>query len=43
MATYLDRFDMQIAYLNSEDYATAVRRQYDEERERVRHLGLRPS
>jgi tripartite-type tricarboxylate transporter receptor subunit TctC len=39
----LDRFDMQIAYLNSEDYATAVRRQYDEERERVRHLGLRPS
>src|SRR5215210_7257212 len=39
----LDRFDMQIAYLNSEDYATAVRRQYEEEREMVRRLGLRPS
>ena len=39
----LDRFDMQIAYLDSEDYATAVRRQYEEEREMVRRLGLRPS
>ena len=33
----LDRFDMQIAYLDSEDYATAIRRQYEEEREMVRH------
>ena len=39
----LDRFDMQVAYLNSEDYASAVRRQYEEEREMARRLGWRPS
>ena len=37
----LDRFDMQIAYLNGEDYASAVRRQYEEEREMTRRLGRR--
>ena len=36
----LDRFDMQIAYLDSEDYATAIRRQYEEEREMVRPTRL---
>jgi tripartite-type tricarboxylate transporter receptor subunit TctC len=39
----LDRFDMQIAYLNTEDYASAVRRQYEQERELARRLGWRPS
>ena len=39
----LDRFDMQVAYLNSEDYAKAVRRQYEAEREIARRLGWRPS
>jgi tripartite-type tricarboxylate transporter receptor subunit TctC len=39
----LDRFDMHIAYLGSEDYAAAVRRQYEAERDAVRRLGLRPS
>jgi tripartite-type tricarboxylate transporter receptor subunit TctC len=38
----LDRFDMQIAYLNSEDYASAVRRQYEEERALARRFGWRP-
>ena len=42
-AAVLDRFDMQIAYLNSEDYASAVRRQYEEERERIQRLGRQPS
>jgi tripartite-type tricarboxylate transporter receptor subunit TctC len=39
----LDRFDMHIAYLGSEDYATAVRQQYEAERDAVRRRGLRPS
>ncbi len=39
----LDRFDMQIAYLNGEDYASAVRRRFEEEREMARRLGWRPS
>jgi tripartite-type tricarboxylate transporter receptor subunit TctC len=39
----LDRYDMQIAYLNSEDYASAVRQQYAEEGEMARRLGWRPS
>jgi tripartite-type tricarboxylate transporter receptor subunit TctC len=38
----LERFDMQVAYLGSEDYAAAARRRHDEEREMVRRLGLRP-
>jgi tripartite-type tricarboxylate transporter receptor subunit TctC len=38
----LDRFNMQIAYLNSEDYASAVRRQYEEERALAHRFGWRP-
>ena len=38
----LERFDMQVAYLGSEDYAAAARRRLEEEREMVRRLGLRP-
>jgi tripartite-type tricarboxylate transporter receptor subunit TctC len=38
----LERFDMQVAYLGSEDYAAAARRRYEEEREMVGRLGLRP-
>jgi tripartite-type tricarboxylate transporter receptor subunit TctC len=39
----LDRFDMQVACLSSEEYAKAVRRQYEAEREIARRLGWRPS
>jgi tripartite-type tricarboxylate transporter receptor subunit TctC len=39
----LERFDMQVAYLGSEDYAAAARRRYEEEREMVQRLGLRPN
>jgi tripartite-type tricarboxylate transporter receptor subunit TctC len=39
----LERFDMQIAYLNGEDYASAVRRRYEEEGEMARRLGWPPS
>ena len=42
-AAVLERFDMQIAYLGSEDYANALRRQYDEQGELVRRLGRRPN
>jgi hypothetical protein len=38
----LERFDMQVGYLRSEDCATEVRRRYEEEREMVERLGLGP-
>jgi tripartite-type tricarboxylate transporter receptor subunit TctC len=38
----LARFDMQVDYLGSEDYAAAARRRHEEERELVERLGLRP-
>ncbi|MFC3125533.1 tripartite tricarboxylate transporter substrate binding protein [Pseudoroseomonas globiformis] len=37
----LDRYDMSVAYLNSEDYAAAARRQYRDDGEMIRRLGLR--
>ena len=37
----LERFDMQPAYLNSEDYAAQARRIYEEEGQMIRRLGLR--
>jgi tripartite-type tricarboxylate transporter receptor subunit TctC len=37
----LDRHDMPVLYLGPEEYAAAARRQYEEEREIVRMLGLR--
>lgn len=37
----LDRFDMQPMYLGPEDYAAFARRQYAEEGEMIRRLGLR--
>jgi tripartite-type tricarboxylate transporter receptor subunit TctC len=37
----LERYDMTIAYLNSEDYAAAARRQYEEDRAMIQRLGLR--
>ncbi len=37
----LERYDMEPAYMNSEDYAAFARRQYQEEGEMIRRLGLR--
>ncbi len=37
----LERFDMSPVYMNSEDYAAFARRQYQEEGEMIRRLGLR--
>jgi tripartite-type tricarboxylate transporter receptor subunit TctC len=37
----LDRFDMQPMYLDSADYAAFARRQFAEEGEMIRRLGLR--
>ena len=37
----LERYDMLPAYLSSEDYAAAARRQYDEAGVMIRRLGLR--
>lgn len=37
----LDRFDMSPVYLNSADYAAFARRQYEEEGQMIRRLGLR--
>ncbi|WP_281177139.1 tripartite tricarboxylate transporter substrate-binding protein [Belnapia moabensis] len=37
----LDQYDMPVLYLGFEDYAVAARRQYEEERDIVRMLGLR--
>jgi tripartite-type tricarboxylate transporter receptor subunit TctC len=39
----LDRFDMKVEYLDSEAYATAAQARYEEEREMVQRLGLRPN
>ena len=37
----LERYDMEPAYMNSEDYASFARRLYQDEGEMVRRLGLR--
>jgi hypothetical protein len=38
----LDRYDMPVLYLGSEDCAAFARRQYEEDLGVVRRLGLRP-
>jgi tripartite-type tricarboxylate transporter receptor subunit TctC len=37
----LDRYDMQIVYANSEDYAALARRQFEEDRVMIQRLGLK--
>jgi tripartite-type tricarboxylate transporter receptor subunit TctC len=37
----LERYDMSVAYLNSEDYAAAVRQQYKQDGEMIQRLGLK--
>jgi tripartite-type tricarboxylate transporter receptor subunit TctC len=39
----LDRLDMSVAYLGSEDYAAAAKRQYEEDGAMIRRLGLKAS